>query len=66
MKKANLKEMSETIEVQLIWKVICKGRLRSTIFKSADKLHLIASPKSDNSIRFIVAADLKMTARNRT
>ena len=42
-----------------------KGRLRATIFKSAEAAHLIASPKQHNNKRFTVSAYLKIFTHNR-
>ena len=43
-----------------------KGRLRATIFKSAERVHLILLRYLGDAIRCAVSADLKMAARNRS
>jgi len=42
-----------------------KGRLRTTIFESAEKAHLTMLCYLADAIRSTVSADLKMAARNR-
>ena len=42
---------------------LCKGRLRATIFKSADTAHLIAPLNKHSNIKYAVSADLKMINR---
>ena len=44
---------------------IFKGRLRATIFKSAEAVHLILLCHLGDAIRCAVSADLKIVTRNR-
>ena len=52
------------VKPPLSMKGIFKGRLRATIFKTADPAHLIASPKYHINIRCTVSADLKIATGN--